>query len=219
MRVAVLYECSGTVRDAFIAAGHEAVSVDLLPTMRPGPHFQMDVWAFLALYPDWDLVIAHPECTYVTVSGLHRNKNNPERAAKTEAAVENFRKLLRLPMRVIAENPVSCLSTRIKKPIQIVQPYDFGHDASKKTCFWTNDEEAYENLVPTFRWPPRLVAGRERDGEIRPTADRTDSALARTAGFSGASPTPASRRLWRSIGAAGPCVRPCAISNIKSRRC
>lgn len=169
MRVAVLYECSGTVRDAFIAAGHDAISVDLLPTMRPGPHWQGDVWDFLRRHPAerFGRIVAHPECTYVTVSGLHRNKNNPERAEKTELAVENFRRLLRLP-NIICENPVSCLSTRIRPSNQTVQPYEYGHNASKRTCFWAGDDTTYAPLVPTLRvqgrmvWDPKLKKIMER---------------------------------------------------------
>ena len=158
MRVAVLYECSGTVRDAFKAAGHDAISVDLLPTMRPGQHWQGDVWDFLRRHPAerFDRIIGHPECTYVSVSGLHRNKNDPARARKTDKAVDNFRKLLRLP-NIILENPVSCLSTLIRKPNQTVQPYEYGHDASKRTCFWAGDNTVYNRLVPTVRKRGRIV--------------------------------------------------------------
>jgi hypothetical protein len=118
------------------------------------------VWEFLALYPPetWDLIICHPECTFLTVSGLHRNKNNPERAAKTEAAIVNFAKLLRLKCkRVYVENPVGCISSRIRKPAQIVQPYEFGDDASKKTCFWPGDFTEYIRLEPTVRKSGRIV--------------------------------------------------------------
>jgi hypothetical protein len=160
MKVVVLYECSGTVRDAFISAGHDAISVDLLPTMKPGPHWQGDVWDFLRRFPaeTWDTIICHPECTFLTVSGLHRNKGNPERAAKTEAAILNFAKLLRLPCpRVYVENPVGCISSRIRKPAQIIQPYQFGHDASKKTRYWGGDDTDYKMLVPTMRKNGRMV--------------------------------------------------------------
>lgn len=158
MRVLVLYECSGIVRDMFIACGHEAVSVDLLPTMKRGPHFQMDVWAFLKLYPahTWDLIIAHPECTFLTISGLHWNEGDKVRRQKTEDAVENFGRLLRLDCpRLAVENPVGCISTRIRNPNQMWQPYQFGDDASKKTCFWTKG--GLPKLVPTMRKAGRMV--------------------------------------------------------------
>lgn len=193
MRVAVIYECSGTVRDAFIAAGHDAVSVDLLPTMRPGPHWQGDVWEFFKRFPPnlFDLIIAHPDCTYVTVSGLHRNKNNPERAAKTEAAIDNFRKLLRIP-NLIAENPITCLSTRIRKPAQIIQPYEFGHDASKKTCFWPSDGMEYVRLEPTVRKSGRMVLDPKLNRVMERFANQTDSGQNRL-------PPSESRWLERSI--------------------
>jgi hypothetical protein len=178
MRVVVLYECSGTVRDAFIAAGHDAISVDLLPTMRPGPHWQGDVWDFLRRFPaeSFDEIIAHPECTYLTVSGLHRNKGNPERQQKTEDAIENFGKLLRLPCkRVYVENPVGCISSRIRKPAQIVQPYEFGHDASKKTCYWPGDETDYQRLVPTMRKNGRMVYDPKIGRVMERWANQTDT--------------------------------------------
>jgi len=176
MRVAVLYECSGSVRNAFAAAGHDAVSVDLLPSMTPGQHWQGDVWEFLKRFPAnmFDRIIAHPECTYVTVSGLHRNKNNPERAEKTELAIENFRKLLLVP-NLIAENPISCLSSRIRKPAQIIQPYQFGHDASKATCFWPSDGTAYTPLEHTVRKQGRMVMDPKLGKIMERFANQTDS--------------------------------------------
>lgn len=184
MKWAVLYECSGIVRDALIAAGHDAVSVDLLPTKRPGPHVQDDVWAFLKAHPaeTFDGIICHPDCTYVTVSGLHRNKNNPERQEKTDAAVDNFRKLLRLPCkRLYAENPVSCLSTRIRPPAQTVQPYQFGHDASKRTCYWPGDETEYVPLVPTMRKAGRMVYDPKLKKVMERWANQTDTGQNRLA--------------------------------------
>lgn len=177
MRVAVLYECSGSVRNAFALSGHDAISVDLLPSMTPGQHWQGDVWAFLDRFPAscFDLIVAHPECTYVTVSGLHRNKGNPERQAKTEAAVENFRRLLRLDTKIIAENPVSCLSTAIRKPAQTVQPYEYGHDASKRTCFWPGDHTHYVPLVPTMRKSGRFVLDTKLGKVMERWANQTDT--------------------------------------------
>ena len=135
MKVGVLCEFSGVVRDAFLRRGHDAVSCDLLPTESEGPHIQGD-----CLEQDWsefDLLICHPPCTYLAVSGLHWNNKQPERTAKTEKALEFVRQLLNLPThRIALENPVSCISTRIRKPDQIIEPWMFGHDASKKTCLW-----------------------------------------------------------------------------------
>ena len=135
MRVLVACEYSGTVRDAFAALGHDAMSCDLLPTDSQGNHYQGDVRDVLD--DGWDLMIAHPPCTYLAVSGLHWNKRVPGRSEKTEEALAFVRLLLDAPIeRIALENPVSCISSRIRKPDQIVQPWWFGDDASKKTCLW-----------------------------------------------------------------------------------
>ena len=135
MRVLVACEYSGTVRDAFAALGHDAMSCDLLPTDIQGNHYQGDVRDILN--DGWDLMIAHPPCTYLAVSGLHWNKRVLGREQKTEQALEFVRMLLDAPIeRIALENPVSCISSRIRKPDQIVQPWWFGDDASKKTCLW-----------------------------------------------------------------------------------
>ena len=137
MRVLVACEYSGTVRRAFAALGHDAWSCDLLPADDGSPnHIQGDVLP-IAGRGDWDLMIAHPPCTYLSVSGLHWNKRKPGRAEKTEGALDFVRQLLAAPIAKIAlENPVSCISSRIRKPDQIIQPWHFGDDASKKTCLW-----------------------------------------------------------------------------------
>jgi hypothetical protein len=135
LRVLVACEYSGIVRDAFIAAGHEAMSCDMLPSEQPGPHYRGDVRDVLS--EGWDLMVAHPPCTYLAVSGLHWNGRIAGRAEKTEDALQFVRLLLNAPIpRIAIENPVGCISTRIRKPDQIIQPWWFGHDASKKTCFW-----------------------------------------------------------------------------------
>ena len=135
MKVGVLCECSGVVRDAFIQRGHEAVSCDLKPTRRPGPHLQCDCRDV-----DWssfDLLIMHPDCTYLASSGLHWNTRRPSRQQQTEKAIEFVRWMLELPVHKLAlENPIGCLSTRIRRPDQIIQPWQFGEDASKATCLW-----------------------------------------------------------------------------------
>lgn len=135
LNVLVACEYSGTVRDAFIRLGHRAVSCDLLPTEREGPHHTGDVRPLLKR--KWDLMIAHPPCTYLCVSGLHWNKRRPERAKLTEEALDFVRELLDADIPSIGlENPVSCISTRIRKPDQIIQPWQFGHPESKATCLW-----------------------------------------------------------------------------------
>lgn len=137
MRVLIACEYSGTVRRAFAGLGHDAWSCDLLPADDGSPnHIQGDVLP-IAGRGDWDLMIAHPPCTYLAVSGLHWNKRTPGRPERTEAALDFVRHLLAAPIPKIAlENPVSCISSRIRKPDQIVQPWHFGDDASKKTCLW-----------------------------------------------------------------------------------
>lgn len=158
MRVLVACEFSGVVRDAFLRKGHDAWSCDLLPTETPGPHIQDDVMRHLN--DGWDLMIAHPPCTYLSVSGLHWNKKDPERVLKTEEAVEFVIRLMTADVGKIAvENPVGCLSTRIRKPDQYIQPYEFGHDASKKTGLWLQN---LPKLNPTSYVEPRHVGGKPR---------------------------------------------------------
>jgi hypothetical protein len=135
MRVLVACEYSGTVRDAFIRAGHEALSCDLLPTDVSGPHFQGDVKEIIN--DGWDLMIAHPPCTYLSVSGMHWTTRGLRDPQLTEDALAFVQCLMDAPIeRIAIENPISIISSRIRKPDQIIQPWWFGHDASKKTCLW-----------------------------------------------------------------------------------
>lgn len=149
MRVLVACEFSGRVRDAFEDRGHEAWSCDLLPTEQPGRHIEGDVLEVLG--DGWDLMIAHPPCTYLSSSGLHWNKRRPGRAAQTEEALAFVRALLEAPIdRIALENPVGCISTRIRPPDQTVQPWQFGHSESKATCLWLKN-------LPLLR--PTVTAG------------------------------------------------------------
>jgi site-specific DNA-cytosine methylase len=160
MKVLIACEFSGTVREAFKAKGHDAWSCDLLPTEVAGNHYQGDVKDIIG--NGWDLMIAHPPCTYLSSSGLHWNKRRPERAEQTEKAIDFVMFLANAPIKMIAiENPIGCLSTRWRKPDQIIQPYQFGHDASKATCLWLI---GLEKLRPTKNVDPRLVNGRPRWG-------------------------------------------------------
>jgi hypothetical protein len=174
MRVLVACEYSGVVRDAFIARGHDAMSCDLLPTERPGPHYQGDVRDILN--QGWDLLIAHPDCTYLTCSaewaygdGPYHQKVKPEtlvgaaRRAARERALEFVQLLLAAPIRrKVIENPaIGAINTRIRKPNQIIQPNQFGHDASKATGLWL---EELPPLVPTLYVEPRWVDGKPRWG-------------------------------------------------------
>ena len=132
MKVLVACEYSGTVRDAFTAKGHYAMSCDLLPTESEGLHYQGDVMD--VLNDGWDLMVAHPPCTHLAVSGARWfDKKEKEQ----EEALEFVRLLMQAPIYSICiENPVSVISSKIKKPTQIVQPYEYGHSVSKKTCLW-----------------------------------------------------------------------------------
>ena len=154
MKVGVLCEESGTVRDAFIARGHEAVSCDILP--RPGPHLRGDCLSF-----DWsgyDLLICFPPCTHLAVSGAHcfaKKRANGKQAK----AVAFFLSLVALPVdRIAIENPVGIMSTEYREPDQIIQPYQFGHDASKATCLWLRGLPALE---PTVFVPPFAICVRQ----------------------------------------------------------
>lgn len=161
MRVLVACEYSGAVRDAFIRAGHYAASCDLLPSESPlGDHYMCDVREILD--HGWDLMIAHPPCTFLCSSGLHWNKRRPERAQQTEEALDFVQMLLDAPIeRIALENPIGCISTRIRKPTQTIQPWQFGHDASKATCLWLKN---LAPLTPTDLIEPRMVDGRKRWG-------------------------------------------------------
>jgi len=158
VKVLVACEYSGTVRDAFLAKGHEAMSCDLLPTDVPGPHYQGDV--FDIINDGWDLMIAHPPCTYLSVSGMHWTKRGLRDPKLTEDALSFVRSLLDAPIgKISLENPISIISSRIRKPDQIVNPWQFGHDASKKTCLWLKNLPL---LHPTKIIEPRIVEGKKR---------------------------------------------------------
>lgn len=134
MRVLVACECSGTVRDAFIAKGHEAMSCDLDPTEKPGPHYQGDVRD--VLNDGWDLIIAHPPCTHLAVSGA-RWFEEKRSDGRQQAAIDFFMLLANAPApRVAVENPVGIMSSLYKNPSQIIQPWMFGHHEFKTTCLW-----------------------------------------------------------------------------------
>ena len=165
MKVLIACEYSGTVRDAFLEAGHDAMSCDLLPSQTPGPHYQGDVRDILNC--GWDLMVAHPPCTYLSVSGMHWTTRGLRDPQLTEDALAFVRELLGAPIHHIAlENPVSVISSRIRKPDQIIQPWWFGEDASKKTCLWLHN---LPPLIPTQYVPPRMVGNKAR------WANQTDS--------------------------------------------
>jgi len=161
MRVLVACEFSGVVRDAFKERGHDAWSCDLLPTETPGKHFQQDVLSILE--DGWDLLIAHPPCTHLDVSGARWFKEKQE---EQKEALLFVRALLDAPIaRIALENPVSIISSRVRKPNQIIQPWQFGHGETKATCLWL---KGLPNLVPT-----NIVSGREaRVHRMPPSPDR-----------------------------------------------
>jgi hypothetical protein len=162
MRVLIACEYSGAVRDAFLRAGHYAMSCDLLPceSSASGDHYQGDVRNILD--HGWDLMVAHPPCTYLSVSGMHWTRRGLRDPQLTEDALAFVRLLLDAPVpRIALENPISIISSRIRKPDQIVQPWQFGHDASKKTCLWL---KGLPPLQPTSIVAPRIVNGRKRWG-------------------------------------------------------
>lgn len=178
MRVLIACEFSGTVRDAFIARGHDAVSCDLLPTEKSGPHIVGDALDVAYMGGPWDLMIAHPPCTYLCSSGLHWNKRIEGREDKTLNAVGFVRALINAPIsKICIENPVGRIGTAIRKADQTIQPYQFGHDASKKTCLWL---KGLPTLRPTLFIAPRVVGGKNRWGNqtdsgqnrLGPSADR-----------------------------------------------
>jgi hypothetical protein len=184
-KILVACEYSGRVRDAFLQKGHEAVSCDLLPTDSPGPHYQGDVRDILHM--GWDILIAHPPCTYLAVSGLHWNKrgvmvDGRPRSDLTEDALRFVQLLLSAPVKKIAlENPIGCISTRIKKPDQVIQPWWFGDDASKATCLWLKNlplltptkivkgRKVVHNGKAVERWGNQLDSGQNR---LPPSEDR-----------------------------------------------
>jgi len=163
MKVLIACEFSGTVRDEFIAHGHDAMSCDLLPTEKPGPHYQGDIRDVLDR--DWDLLIGHPPCTHLAVSGA---RHFTEKAAdgRQQAALDFVRLLMNAPIPKIAiENPISIISSRIRKPDQVIQPYQYGHGETKATCLWLKNLPL---LIPT-----QIVSGREqRIHKMPPGPDR-----------------------------------------------
>ena len=161
MKVLVACEFSGVVRDAFAAKGHDAWSCDLLPSEKPGQHIQGNVLDILN--DGWDLMVAHPPCTHLAVSGA---RWFPEKLAEQAEALVFVKKLMQAPVKHIAiENPVSIISTRIRPPDQIIQPYMFGHGEMKTTCLWLKN-------LPKLK-PTKIVDGREqRIWKLPPSPDR-----------------------------------------------
>jgi len=161
LRLLIACEFSGVVRDAFARQGHDAWSCDLLPTESPGQHIQGDVLDVLD--DGWDMMIAHPPCTHLAVSGARwfKHKRKEQKEALWFVAT-----LLEADIPKIAlENPVSIISTRVRKPDQIIQPWQFGHGETKATCLWLKG-------LPLLK-PTKVVSGREaRVHHASPGPDR-----------------------------------------------
>ena len=161
MKVLVACEYSGTVRDAFLSLGIEAMSCDLLPTDKEGPHYQGNVLDILD--QGWSHMIAHPPCTHLAVSGARWFKDKQQ---EQKDALEFVQQLMDAPIPHIAiENPISVISTKIRKPDQIIQPWMFGHGETKATCLWLKNLPKLE--------PTDIVDGREqRIHNLPPSKDR-----------------------------------------------
>lgn len=161
MKILVACEFSGTVRDAFAVRGHDAWSCDILPTDVPGQHYQCDVREILS--EGWDLMIAHPPCTHLAVSGARWFKDKRQEQSE---ALQFVRLLLAAPIpRIALENPVSIISSHVRKPDQIIQPWQFGHGETKATCLWL---KGLPKLRPTY-----IVDGREnRIHKMPPSENR-----------------------------------------------
>lgn len=161
MKVLIACEFSGIVRNAFANLGHDAISCDLLPSELPGKHYRGDVRDLLT--SDWDLMIAHPPCTHLAVSGARWFKIKQK---EQQEALYFVSLLLKAPIeRIALENPISIISTHIRKPDQIIQPWQFGHPETKATCLWLKG-------LPLLQ-PTNIVSGREhRIHRMPPGPDR-----------------------------------------------
>jgi site-specific DNA-cytosine methylase len=150
MKILIACEYSGTVREVFSKLGHDAWSCDILETEIPGNHYQCDVRDIIC--EGWDLMIAHPPCTHLAVSGARWFKDKKVEQAE---ALEFVRLLLNAPIeRIALENPISIISSQIRKPDQIIQPWQFGHGETKATCLWLKN-------LPKLQ-PTNIVEGREQ---------------------------------------------------------
>jgi hypothetical protein len=196
VRVLVACEKSGIVRDAFLDHGHDAWSCDILPSEAfEERHLQGDVRDFIE-GRGWQLLIAHPPCQFLSVSGYHWVYKRPGRLAQVETALSFFRAMLKAPIpRICVENPIGITSSRIARPTQIIQPYEFGEDASKKTGLWL---KGLPLLQPTRRIPGRMVMWKGKPRER--WANQTDSGQNRL----GPSPTRAAdrARTYRGVACA-----------------
>ncbi len=197
MNILVACEYSGIVRSAFAALGHNAWSCDLLPTEIPGQHYQGDVRDLLK--EQWDLMIAHPPCTHLAVSGA---RYFYRKQAEQAEALEFVRLLMNAPIEHIAiENPISVISSRIRKPDQIIQPWQFGHGETKATCLWLKN-------LPKLQ-PSNIVEGREqRIHKMPPSPERWKERSRTFQGIANAMAAQWSRHLTTACTRQGAAVAP-----------
>lgn len=160
MKILIACESSATVKTEFLKLGHTVTTCDLLPCVTNKNHYQGNVLDILN--DKWDLLIAHPPCTYLASSGMHWTTRGIRDPQLTEDALVFVKLLMDANIdKICIENPVGVISTRIKKPTQYIQPYQFGHDASKKTGLWLKN---LPSLIPTNYIEPRVVNGKNRWG-------------------------------------------------------
>lgn len=181
MKILVACEYSGTTRDAFTALGHEAWSCDVLPTETPGNHYRCDVRDVLGL--GWDMMIAHPPCTYLSCAGLHycnvekHGEKALQRIAKRDKAVRFFMDLYNAPIpRICIENPQGYMARAFRKPDQVIHPYYFGEREMKRTCLWlrnlppllwTAQDTLFEAATATPKPLPYQIQIRKTTGQVR----------------------------------------------------
>jgi hypothetical protein len=170
VKILVACESTGIVRDAFIAKGHDALSCDLLPTERPGPHYQGDV--FDVINDGFDMMIGHPPCTHLAVSGA---RWFAQKQVEQRQAIWFFMEIVNANiLKIAVENPVCIMSRLYKKPSQIIQPYHFGHPESKKTCLWLKNLPLLKptNILPIpdcGHWDNQTKSGQNK---LPPSPDR-----------------------------------------------
>lgn len=167
LKVLITHECSGVVRESFRALGHEAWSCDLKDADDNSPHHYRTDWREAVADRQWDFIGSHPVCTYLNGAGIHWN-NRGRGWERTEEALNEIRELLAIQVPGYIENPVGVISSRIRKPDQIVQPYEFGDDASKKTCLWLRG-------LPVLKLDPRQMVVPRFVNNLPRWSNQTDS--------------------------------------------
>jgi hypothetical protein len=198
MKILIACEYSGIVRDAFIARGHDAMSCDLLPTESPGPHYQGSVLDILE--NGWNMMIAHPPCTYLSYAATS-SWNNSGRITKRLESLEFFRKLWEAPIdRICIENPIGCASPVIAKYHQVIDPYQFGDSARKRTCLWLKNLPLLVSVEKTDLFNSRTFCDVPEPSRIEP--DGKKSYFTASAPGAGADRAKNRAKFWPGIAAA-----------------